>query len=339
MEHPAPSPPSLRDNLLVLLGVVATVLLALLLALSDTLQIRLPPRPTSAPVAIATTVAPPTRALPSVTPTPTASPTPVASPTSTPVAVVHRCDVAPEGWIAYTVRRGDTLYRLAIDSGATVTGLMVANCLDSTRLYPGKILFLPAVPPPPPPICTGPPGHWAPYRVQPGDNLFRLSLARKTTVYQLKIANCLPSVYIQAGQMLYLPPLAATATPQPTNTPPPPPPPTNTPRPTATPTTGATATALPTGTPTATPVGATVTPSPTALPTASATSPPGATATPTSPPANTATPQPTATSPPTATATSPPPTATNTPEPTPTSFPLATVTPTSPASAAIAPAP
>ena len=353
MEHPAPSSPSLRENLLLLLGVVATVLLALLLALTDTLQIRLPPRPTAAPVAVVTTAAPPTRALPTATPTlppPPATPTLVVSPTSTPVEVVRRCDVAPEGWIAYTVRRGDTLFRLAIDSGATVSGLMLANCLDSTRLYAGMILFLPAVPLPPPPVCTGPPADWTPYRVQRGDTLYALARAHHTTVGHLVAANCLVNVRIYAGQTLFLPPTEPTPTPQPPTATPRPPQPTNTPRPSATPTTPATATATTTPTPSATTAGptATSTPAPTSMPTATNTPPPAATAT--SPPGNTPAPQPTDTPQPADTPTPPPPTATNTPlpptptitplPPTPTNIPLPTVTSTAPAaSAPILPAP
>jgi LysM repeat protein len=48
------------------------------------------------------------------------------------------------GWIVYTVRPGDTLYRLAQAYGISVTALQQANCLgNSTLLHTGQTLSLP----------------------------------------------------------------------------------------------------------------------------------------------------------------------------------------------------
>lgn len=248
MERPLRENLSWRASLLLALGVVATVLMALLLSVTDTLQIRLPPpQPTEdvREIAVATTM-PPTVALPTATPTnppPTATPTSEKKPSATPVPVVPKCGVVPADWEAYTVQRGDTLFRLAMDSGATVSALMVANCLDSTRLFPGMELHLPQEPPPPQPICTGPPPEWERYTVQKGDTLFSLARKRDSNVYEVVTANCLVGTRINAGQLIYLPPSGAipTATPtelspadatptaSPTGTPPAP----STPRPSA----------------------------------------------------------------------------------------------------------
>jgi len=69
------------------------------------------------------------------------------------------------------------------------------------------------------PIDCVPPGGWTPYIVQPGDNLFRLSLRTNATVEQIMLANCLTGGNtIFAGQLLYLPPLPRTKTPTTTPT-------------------------------------------------------------------------------------------------------------------------
>jgi LysM repeat protein len=243
--------PSFRSGFILTLGVVFTLFLALTLAVADSLQVRLPPPPTPiaaeivavvtpAPGATAVTpptpsptAPPPTRALPTATPTPTASPTARSSPTPPPVEVVRKCTIAPPGWVEYTVRSGDTLSRLAADSGATASAVSAANCLESNRLYAGMVLFLPAEPPPPPPVCTGPPGSWERYTVTRGDTLFSLARSRGISLYGLMTANCLPTARILAGQVIYVPPLPATAVPTdpPPTDPPPPPPPADTPVP------------------------------------------------------------------------------------------------------------
>lgn len=135
----------------------------------------------------------------------------------------------------------------------------------------------------------GPPAGWVLYTVQPGENLFRISLRYEVSLDQMRQANCLTSNQIYAGQRIYVPYYLEPApadTPTASPTPPPPEPPT--------------ATAEPQ--PTATPVPPTATPEP------SPTSPPP---TPTSAPP-TATPEPSPTSPP-PTATPAPPTPTPTP--------------------------
>lgn len=82
------------------------------------------------------------------------------------------------------------------------------------------------------PTSCGPPSGWsASYVVQPGENLYRISLRYNVSVATMMQANCLSSASVYAGQSLIVPFQApvATATPVPpdpetvTETPPPPP--------------------------------------------------------------------------------------------------------------------
>ena len=51
----------------------------------------------------------------------------------------------PAGWITYIVRYGDTLYSIAQRYYTTVVLLQNANCLSSTVIRAGKILYVPNV--------------------------------------------------------------------------------------------------------------------------------------------------------------------------------------------------
>ncbi|HJR82192.1 MAG TPA: LysM peptidoglycan-binding domain-containing protein [Anaerolineales bacterium] len=54
----------------------------------------------------------------------------------------------PAGWVrTYTVQRGDTLFRIALSYGTTVSQLQRANCMgSSTIIYAGQRLWVPNVP-------------------------------------------------------------------------------------------------------------------------------------------------------------------------------------------------
>jgi len=248
----------------VVFAIVFTLLIGILFSLADSLQFNLPApvRPTLIAFAKTSTPIPPTIQLPTNTPTfsptPTSSPTRVGAVTPTPLpeiptAVVvlaqEVCGIIPGGWVAYTVQRGDTLFKLSMNSGATVSEIVQANCLDLSVLYSGTVIYLPFSPPVRPPC--GPPLSWDPYVVQPGDTLYSLAKSRGTTVYSIIQANCLVSNRIYYGRTIYLPPSITTPlptatpsnTPVPTSTPEPPKPdpkptkkPTETPIPTVTPT-------------------------------------------------------------------------------------------------------
>ena len=49
------------------------------------------------------------------------------------------------GWImGYVVRRGDTLYRIALRFRTSVADLEQANCKTSSRIYAGERLWVPS---------------------------------------------------------------------------------------------------------------------------------------------------------------------------------------------------
>ncbi len=318
-------------NLLVTGGVVVTAIMALLLALLDSVPVGLPPLlPTevanlSAPTLEMTNTPRPATPLPSATPTPPPTQTFVptkesrVTATATAVPVLPTCGNIPASWVPYTVQSGDTYFYLSAQSGATISEIVEANCLDPNFLISGIVIYLPQEPPVR--VACGPPAFWVRYTVQAGDTMFSLAMRHGTTVYAIMQANCLTSTRLFAGRNIYLPPLPATATPPPAPTSPPPPPPTATalpPTATQTPipaTFTPTATSPPpTATPTFTPPAPTVTPTPGAPTLTPTLTPPAPTATPTlTPPLPTATP--TFTPPPstaTPTFTPPPPTATPT---------------------------
>lgn len=207
--------------------------------------------------------------------------TPSALPTASPTASVPppptSC-VPPPGWIPVTVSSGDTIESLAQLYGVTAGQLAGANCLLTTSLIAGTILYAPEpppnatgtepAPPPPPtntPIPCGPPRGWTSYVVRSGDTLFSIGRAYGVSVSQLQFANCLgSSTRILAGQRLAVPNVPTrtsipSLTPVPTETALPTPlptteiPPTDPPPPTFTPTPLPTPTLAPTETPNSTP--------------------------------------------------------------------------------------
>jgi LysM repeat protein len=177
------------------------------------------PSPTTVPVFTATTA--------SDVPGQTLEPTITFTVTTEPAACPY-----PQDWGVYAVLPGDTLESLASEVGISAEEIYNRNCLDSTYLIAGMILHLPnpaptstvppalptAAPPLPTAVLCGPYPGWVTYIVQPGDNLFRLSMAFGVNVATMKFANCLTGDNIYAGQRLYVPNVP-TLTPRATNTP------------------------------------------------------------------------------------------------------------------------
>ncbi len=130
------------------------------------------------------------------------------------------CGAVPEGWLLYTVQPGDTLASLAEATQSTAADLSAANCLDTDQLSGGMQLLVPQQP-----VVTtcGPPSWWVRYLVRPGDTLARLAFLRGTTVDEILRANCRDTMDLQAGQSIFLPPGApaggAAPVPQPSLTP------------------------------------------------------------------------------------------------------------------------
>jgi hypothetical protein len=82
---------------------------------------------------------------------PTGTPASTLAPNTTPtLALVSSRDGcsgdAPDGWISYTVERGDTLSGLAAGTGESIDNLMDGNCMESSTLRVGQQIFLPDEP-------------------------------------------------------------------------------------------------------------------------------------------------------------------------------------------------
>jgi LysM repeat protein len=162
--------------------------------------------PTLAPTWTPTT----TQSLPTPPPTWTPAVTQVGSTPSpqtwTPTQTTSPlyCPV-PSGWVAYTVRTGDTVEGLALRYKITTTAITRANCQITGNLLPGMVIYLPSLPTRTPVAC-GAPRYWVIYIVQKGDTLFHLGQIYGIPYSQIQRANCLVNFNIQVGQLLYVPP-------------------------------------------------------------------------------------------------------------------------------------
>lgn len=224
--------------------------------------------------------------------TPTLPPEAYATPTQFVITVLPPSPTpllcagsVPWDWRLYTVQWGDTLFSLARRHGTTVNRVIYINCLESTRLWVGQRLYLPALPTPRPPVTA----TFTPVP-SPSPTLPSLtpSLPPSPTVILTLTATPSP-----------LPPLTATSTARPTVFP------SGTPTTTLTP--SATAPTPPTETATSEPTAeVTVTATPTSYPTASATPTSIPTPSPSLPATPTSTPTPIPTSSPVSTPTATP---------------------------------
>jgi LysM repeat protein len=159
---------------------------------------------------------PPTATLvPSSTPLPTL--TPVASETPIvvePVAQQAPVEAAPPQIIVYVVRYGDTLSSIAARYRVPTRDLArFNNIVNPNLVYVGQVLHIPtagSIPPPAPPTATSlPPTPIPPqqlYRVQPGDNLYRLSIRFNVPLALLIQVNGIADpTRIFVGQILIIP--------------------------------------------------------------------------------------------------------------------------------------
>lgn len=70
----------------------------------------------------------------------------IQPPTPTTKRPRSECSGPPKSWVPYTVKRGDTLFRIALAYGLSVDLLQAANCLSSTTIRVGQVLYVPNVP-------------------------------------------------------------------------------------------------------------------------------------------------------------------------------------------------
>ncbi|NMB53970.1 MAG: LysM peptidoglycan-binding domain-containing protein [Leptolinea sp.] len=79
---------------------------------------------------------------PTLTPTITSTPTITFTPTIT----LRPCDY-PEDWVRYTLKPGDTLFKLGVRFKTSEVNLITGNCLAfGTALHAGDILLVPQIP-------------------------------------------------------------------------------------------------------------------------------------------------------------------------------------------------
>jgi len=110
--------------------------------------------PTATPENTPTLISSPMKT-PTLTSNPTFTSTPTATLTSTSTNLPTPTQCVPKTyWFVYYVQSGDTLYSLAPATGSTVDELMMANCLSSTLIIRGQILYVPHLPPTPTPSNT-----------------------------------------------------------------------------------------------------------------------------------------------------------------------------------------
>ena len=99
----------------------------------------------------------------------------------------------------YIVKKGDTLYQIALDNNTTVEELKALNNLTNNTLMIGQLLKLPS--------------NLLPeksYTVQKGDSLYSIAKKYNTTVDALKEINNLDSNILSIGQLLELPTVEET---------------------------------------------------------------------------------------------------------------------------------
>ncbi len=212
------------------IGSVLLVLSAMSLSLSEgnlaAETISTQPAPSASPThqALVTATASQDTSTPIVqgnSPTPSATLTLTIAPSLTPSTVCP----PPKGWVSYVVETSDTVALLAQHSGVSVEQIQKANCLLTTDLLPGSILYIPfaqstatAQASPTATPCIVPNG-WVLYTIQHGDTLSQLSGELNVTITEIMQANCLTSTYLITGMSIYVPFLPrATATPIPSAT-------------------------------------------------------------------------------------------------------------------------
>ena len=104
------------------------------------------------------------------------------------------------GVVDYTIKPGDSLWKIANRCGATVDDIVKLNNLDSTIIYPGQIIKLSEP-------CAAKQNYeeYETYIVKRGDTLYSISRMFNTTPSLIKELNNLNTDMLQINQMLILP--------------------------------------------------------------------------------------------------------------------------------------
>ncbi|WP_214703615.1 MULTISPECIES: LysM peptidoglycan-binding domain-containing protein [unclassified Exiguobacterium] len=107
----------------------------------------------------------------------------------------------PSTTVKYTVKSGDTLYKIATMYNTTVAKIAAANNITNVNLISvGQVLIIPGTTVTPPPATT------VKYTVKSGDTLYKIATMYNTTVAKIAAANNITNVnLISVGQVLTIP--------------------------------------------------------------------------------------------------------------------------------------
>jgi LysM repeat protein len=225
MREDQSSMPSWLIILLLVLGIIAVVIIALLLAQIDTYQ-RQSAIPSNGPsvIDLEATIAAgelatiylhgdasPAPTIPA-TPTVTETPSDEVTPEAPAPRIESNCDKASKGLPIYIVKPGDTLSSIAVRFGVNEETLRLVNCLTRDQVVQGQQIYLPqdiTMVTPASTQCDVPP-NWKPYKLNPGDTLPKLARKYGTSVYHIMKTNCLENPQLSSESEIYLPSSANT---------------------------------------------------------------------------------------------------------------------------------
>ncbi|WP_214695752.1 MULTISPECIES: LysM peptidoglycan-binding domain-containing protein [unclassified Exiguobacterium] len=107
----------------------------------------------------------------------------------------------PTTTVKYTVKSGDTLYKIATMYNTTVSKIAAANKITNINLISvGQVLIIPGTTVTPPPTTT------VKYTVKSGDTLYKIATMYNTTVAKIAAANNITNInLISVGQVLTIP--------------------------------------------------------------------------------------------------------------------------------------